>query len=216
MAEIDLVPTDYRNRVMIYGWGRRLFVSFTMFTLFSVVIYVVLEVGNRRLVENVALENIRQQSVMQGRDALREISEKRDLYQHQWELLRYLRNGTAAARMFVIIDRAIPSGEIWFLNWDYKNSGAIAKIQPESAGNSYLIPLTNSRGQDAGEVWEINTRMTIKGQASDHSAVSRFVRRLYEQPEVNDVRILNISRQISAGVVNFDMVVTVSSELVAG
>ena len=216
MAEIDLIPTDYRNRVMIFGWGKRLMVSFTAFTVLCVALYVGLEVANRQLGENVAVLQIRQQSVAQGRDVLREIAEKRDHYKRQWELLSYLRNSTAAPRMFEIVERAITPGDVWFLNWEFKRTGAVSKFPADSSGTGYFIALSDSKGQEAGEAWEINTRMSIKGQASDHSALSRFVRRLYEQPEVDDVRILNTSRLKTAGVVNFDMVVTVNSEQVAG
>lgn len=216
MAEIDLIPTDYRNRVVVLGWGKRLMVSFTAFMVLCVALFVVLEVANRRVGENVAVLQSKQQSVVQGRDALREVTEKRDHYQRQWELLSHLRNSTSAPRMFVIVDRAITPGDVWFLNWEFKRTGAVAKSPAESSGAGYFIALSDSTDQEAGEAWEINTRMTIRGQASDHSALSRFVRRLYEQPEVDDVRILNTSRLKTAGVVNFDMVVTVNSEQVAG
>jgi hypothetical protein len=215
MAEIDLIPTDYRNRVVIFGWGRRLILSFTVFALLCAALYVVLEVANRKLGDDVAVLQSSQQAVAQGRDALREITEKRDDYRRQWELLSHLRNSTAASRMFVIVDRAITPGDIWFLDWEFKRTGTVAGSPSDSSGTGYFIALSDNRGQQDGEGWEINTGMTIKGQASDHSALSRFVRRLYEQPEVDDVRILNTSRVTTAGVVNFDMVVTVNSEQVA-
>ena len=216
MAEIDLVPSDYRNRVMIYGWGKRLCVVLIGFLVFSLMVYVAFEVANRRIEKNVLLLQNRQQSVEQDRVALREITEKRDHYQRQWELLSYLRDSAAAARMFVIVDRAISAGDIWFLNWEFSRSGAMAVSPRESAGSGYFSVPSDNKNQGSGEAWEINTRMTIKGQASDHSALSRFVRSLYEQPEVDDVRILNTSRQNSLKVVNFDMVITVNSEQVAG
>jgi hypothetical protein len=58
--------------------------------------------------------------------------------------------------------------------------------------------------------------MTIKGQAKDHAALSRFVRKLFEQPEIQDVRILNTSRLSDERIVNFDLAVTVNSGSVAG
>jgi len=216
MAEIDLIPRDYHNRVVLYDWGRRLTVALAVFMVLSVAIYIALDVANRKLSENVALLQNKQQSIVQDRDALREVSENREQYQRKWELLKNLRNSTAAARMFVIIDRAISAGDVWFLNWEFRRSGAITELLPESAGTGYFIVLSDNNDNGDGEVWEINTRMTIKGQASDHSALSRFVRHLYEQPEVKDVRILNTSLVKTARVVNFDMVVTVNGELVAG
>jgi hypothetical protein len=215
MAEIDLIPRDYRSRVLIYDWGGRLSVAMAVFMVLSIAIYVVLNVSNRKLGENVTILQHKQESVAQDRDALREIAEKRDRYQRQWDLLKNLRDSTAASKMFVIVDRAIPAGDIWFLNWEFQRSGDMVKLGPESDRTGHFIVLSDKGAQDAGEACEITTRMTIKGQASDHSALSRFVEQMYEQPEVQDVRILNTSLATTASVVNFDMVVTVNSERVS-
>jgi hypothetical protein len=214
MAEIDLIPRDYRNRVVIYGWGTRLSVAMVVFMVLSIAIYVVLNVSNRKLGENVVILQHKQQTLAQGKDALREIVEKKERYQRQWELLKNLRNSTAASKMFVIIDRAISAGDIWFLSWEFQRSSDVVELQPVSANTGYFIVMSDKAGQVEGKAWEIKTRMTIKGQASDHSALSRFVRQLYEQSEVQDVRILNTSLVKTASVVNFDMVVTVNSERV--
>jgi hypothetical protein len=216
MSEIDLIPSDYRNRVVIYGWGKRFFVAMTAFMALFLVIYIVLEVANKRLGENVVLLQNRQQSIVLDRDALREASEKRDHYQRQWELLKNLRSSEAAAKMFVIVDHAISAGDVWFLSWEFRRSDKFVEFMPKSPAESYFIMLSDNKGDETGEAWQITTHMNIKGQASDHSALSKFVRRLYEQPEVKNVRILNTSLINAAKGVNFDMIVTVNSELVIG
>jgi hypothetical protein len=215
MPEIDLIPRDYRNRVFIFDWGKRLSVTMAVFMVLSISIYVVLNVSNRRLGENVVILQHKQQALAKDKDALRELDEKKERYQRQWELLKNLRNSTAASKMFVIIDQAIPAGDIWFLNWEFQRSSDIVELQPESENTGYFIVLSDKAGQGKAEACVIKTRMTVKGQANDHSALSRFVRRLYEQPEVQDVRILNTSLVKTDSVVNFDMVVTVNSELVS-
>jgi len=216
MAEIDLIPSDYRNQVVVYGWGKRLLVAVLVIITMSLMIYMALEVANKKLSENVALLQNRQQSIVVDRDALREISEKRDHYQRQWELLKNLRDSTAAAKMFMIVDRAISAGDVWFLSWEFQRSCMFVEFRPESPKEGYLIELSDSKGSKTGAAWQISTHMSIKGQASDHSALSKFVRRLYEQPEVKEVRILNTSLVNAPRVVNFDMVVTVNSEQVIG
>jgi hypothetical protein len=216
MSEIDLIPSDYRNRVVIYGWGKRLFVSMTAFMVVCLAVYIVLEVANKKLGENVVLLQNRQQSIVLDRDALREASEKRNHYQRQWELLKNLRDSTAAAKMFVIVDRAISAGDVWFLSWEFRRSDKFVELMQKSPTDSYFIMLSDNKGDETGEAWQITTQMNIKGQASDHSALSKFVRRLYEQPEVKNIRILNTSLIKTAKVVNFDMIVTVNSELVTG
>ena len=61
MAEIDLIPRDYRNRVYIFEWGRRLSVAMAVFLVLSIASYVVLNVSNRRVGENVAMLQQKQQ-----------------------------------------------------------------------------------------------------------------------------------------------------------
>jgi hypothetical protein len=215
MAEIDLIPRDYRNRVVTLDWGKRLSVTMAVFMVLSTTIYVVLNLSNRKLGENVVTLQHKQQTVAQDEDALHESVEKRDRFQHRWDLLKTLRDSTAASKMFVIVDRAMVSGDVWFLNWEFQRSGEMVQLQPESPRTGYFIVLSEKGAKGGGEAWQIRTRMTIKGQATDHSALSRFVRQLYEQPEVKDVRILDTSLTRTAGVVNFDMVVTVDSEQVS-
>ena len=53
--------------------------------------------------------------------------------------------------------------------------------------------------------------MTIRGQVRDHSALSRFVRRLFEQPEIEDIRIFNTALSGDREFVNFNLAVTVNS-----
>jgi hypothetical protein len=214
MAEIDLIPRDYRNRVFIFDWGKRLSVTMAAFMVVSIVSYVLLNLSNRKLAENVVILQQKQQTITQDRDELRAIVEKKERLQRQWNLLKNLRNNTAASKMFVIVDRAISSGDLWFMNWEYERSDDMVELQPESTHTGYYIVLSDKAEQGVGEAWEIKTRMTIKGQARDHSALSRFVRQLYEQAEVQDVRILNTSLVKTDSVVNFDMVVTINSERV--
>ena len=54
--------------------------------------------------------------------------------------------------------------------------------------------------------------MEIKGYARDHSALSRFVNRLYDHPEIVDARVLNTSvRPAGDGtIVDFDLAVVVA------
>jgi hypothetical protein len=57
--------------------------------------------------------------------------------------------------------------------------------------------------------------MTIQGQARDHSALSGFVRRLFEQTEIDDVRIrrTSLNRSNQSGVVDFDLAIVLNTEV---
>jgi 16S rRNA G527 N7-methylase RsmG len=55
--------------------------------------------------------------------------------------------------------------------------------------------------------------MEIRAQAADHSALASFVRELVEQPEVEDVKVVNtrVHRYTSAQVVSFELAVVIKS-----
>ena len=63
------------------------------------------------------------------------------------------------------------------------------------------------------ETWKIQTHMEVSGHATDHQALSSFVRRVLQQPQISDVRILNTQQQAIADqtVVDFRLVITVNS-----
>ena len=54
--------------------------------------------------------------------------------------------------------------------------------------------------------------MKIRGQAKDHSALSGFVRRLYQQPEIQDVRILNTAVAAGSRYVDFNLAIVVNGQ----
>jgi len=55
--------------------------------------------------------------------------------------------------------------------------------------------------------------MTIRGQALDYSALSGFVSRLLERPEIEDVRVLRstLKKQRDSRLVEFNLAVTVAN-----
>ena len=55
--------------------------------------------------------------------------------------------------------------------------------------------------------------MEVSGQATDHEALSSFVRRVLQQPQIGDVRILNTQQQVimDKTVVDFKLVIMVNS-----
>lgn len=55
--------------------------------------------------------------------------------------------------------------------------------------------------------------MTIRGRASDHSALSGFVKNLFAQPEIEDVRVQRTFAQPDRGknVVNFELAVVLTT-----
>jgi hypothetical protein len=181
----------------------------------SVAGYFVLDSWNKKLAVEISALQSRQQISAQQSETLALLNSKKTNFERQLSLLTGLRSGAAAPAMFRTIDNALAGNEVWFLDWGFQRAGHAVEKKPETVNTGYFIVVTDDDGSGE-EAWMIETHMTIKGQAKDHAALSRFVRKLFEQPEIQDVRILNTSRLSDERIVNFDLAVTVNSGSVAG
>ena len=130
-------------------------------------------------------------------------------------MLEKLRGGALAEDMFVNIDRALDGRNVWFKRWKFMRAGSKTSEQPRGVNTGYfiVIPEGDRASQKEQEAWQIETHMEVSGQATDHEALSSFVRRVLQQPQIGDVRILNTQQQVSVDrtVVDFRLVIMVNS-----
>jgi hypothetical protein len=114
----------------------------------------------------------------------------------------------------------IMQNDVWFTQWSYNRAGEITPVQPATVQTGYFIiipqeangsPSTGSPNQQA---WKLNTHMEINGQALDYSSLSGFVRKLINQPEIDDVKVINTSLRnyTSSQVVDFNLVVIINNQ----
>ena len=108
----------------------------------------------------------------------------------------------------MIIDRALRGGDVWFVSWKFRRAGVIAPPTPRTVNTGYFIVVPAGESAEL-ESWRVKTHMNINGQARDHAALSRFVRGLYAQPEIRDVKVNNtrVRQYDNSRVVDFDMAV---------
>ncbi len=120
--------------------------------------------------------------------------------------------------MFSTIDRSLAGDELWFLNWRFRRAGVSVGPDQKTRNSGYFVVMPQGEQQSASQAWQIETHMQIKGQAIDHSALSRFVKSLFEQPEIHNVRVLKTSlrRYAATSVVDFDLAVVVNSNIGSG
>ena len=178
--------------------------------------YFTLDYMNKTLSATISdLQGEQQISELQ-RGALTKLNNEKTHFNNQLSFLTDLRSGTAAPDMFKTVDHALENKEVWFLNWEFRRAGTAVEKKEEISSNGYFIIIPATNGEKTSETWKIETHMTIKGQAKDHAALSRFVRKLFSQPAIQDVRILNTSRLSNTQVVNFDLAVSVNSRSEAG
>jgi hypothetical protein len=149
------------------------------------------------------------------RGILQELKKDRDQLEAKREILEKLRGGALAEDMFVSIDRALNGKDLWFKNWKFTRAGSKTSEPPKGVNTGYFIVIPEGDSAEAKEkeAWKIQTHMEVSGQAVDHAALSSFVRRVLQQPQIGDVKILNTQQQIYSDktVVDFRLVITVNS-----
>ena len=149
------------------------------------------------------------------RGILQDLEKDRNLLTKKHRILEKLRGGALAEDMFVNIDRALNGKNIWFKNWKFIRAGSKTSEKPKGVNTGYfiVIPEADRANQKEKEAWQIQTHMEVSGQATDHEALSSFVRRVLQQPQIGDVRILNTRQQVNMDktVVDFKLVIMVNS-----
>lgn len=216
MTDIDLVPAAYRQQLWLYARVRRLGGVIVVMMMISLLAYTGFHTVTNRNNETIAKLQQQQEITTQQRNALSQLDGKRKKLEGQLQLLEGLRSGVEAPEMFSVIDRSIPAGEVWFNNWEFRRAGSIVKRQEEVSSNGYFIIIPAQDDTDSTEAWKIETHMTVKGRAKDHSTLSRFVRQLFEQPEIEDIRILNTASGANGRYVNFNLAIIVHSKSTQG
>ncbi len=212
MAEIDLIPAEYRRSLD----QRKLLRVFAI----SVAIVAALIVGAsewtrmetsqaRELASQLRTSNAISQQQQQQLEQLRGQQAE---YRRQLSLLRGLRAGAAIEDIFTIIDRSIVDGDLWFVDWSFRRAGVIVNGEQRGVETGYFI--IAEQGDNAAGSFEVETHMSIHGQARDHQALSTFVRSLFEQRHISDVSVQKTSRVEYGGgsVVDFNLTVVLASE----
>ena len=120
-----------------------------------------------------------------------------------------------AGDMFVTIDRALTSDDVWFLNWQFQRAGVMTGEEVRTVNTGYFVVVPDGAEQSVSNDRRVQTHMEIRGQALDHSALSGFVRRLFVQPEIDDIRIRRTSlvRSNDVDTVNFELAVVLNTEV---
>ena len=184
MAEIDLIPADYRlDRRREAAFGVLACAAGAVLIAGIVAAGGLAYAASRARAELSELELARRTSDQQHIE-LDNLRGERARLEQQWARLQALRGGDDVGALFLLIDRTLPAGDLWFDRWelqraDHGSEGAATGLGAPAAANAATVAVPASvRGQ-----------MRIVGQARDHGALSRFVRGLYESSEVQDVHL---------------------------
>ena len=213
MADIDLIPQDYRNWLTQQSTLRRYLIAFVAVNFALVAVAVVLNQSAGRAGAEAAQLKSRNAITQQQQMQLEQLQQQHAEYERQLDLLRGLRAGAAVDEVFATIDRAITERDLWFLDWNFRRAGVVVNGEQRGVETGYFIIVDDSQDGALSDDLKVATHMTIHGQAKDHQALSTFVRALFDQSAIKDV---NVQRTSSTGygngrVVEFDMTITLNS-----
>ena len=213
MADIDLIPHDYRRWLNQQAMMRRYFVTVVIVNLLILAAGFVLDGSTERTEELVA--KLRSESALMEQQhlQLQQLKEQRTEYERQWSLLRGLRAGAAVEDIFQIVDRSLVVGRLWFVDWSFRRAGVVVDGQERDIDTGYFIIVAGKGNAQPGDGLQVETHMSIHGQAVDHQALSGFVRALFEQRFIEDVTVrkTNLTDHAGGRVVEFDMDIVLNS-----
>lgn len=212
-ADIDLIPNDYRARHAKAQIVKRYASTLVPLLLVSQLAFGFLRYHSSEVEREV--EELQQRTLVssQQRDQITNLRAIADDFQGQLTMLGRLRSGGQALDMFTTIDRAIPPGEVWFRTWTFRRAGFVIEGDSKEVNRGYFVVIPANSEASTSQSWQIETHMDIKAQARDHSALSTFVQKLFDQPQIQDVRVVNTARRNyeNTSVVDFDLRIVVRS-----
>jgi cell division protein FtsB len=213
MTEIDLIPNDYRKWISQQSLVRRYLAYFA--GLNALILVAGLLFGQAAARGGAAaVELASKNSMTQGQQQqLQQLRGQETKYERQWSLLRGLRAGAAIDDIFSLIDESLVAGDLWFLDWSFRRAGIIVNGEQRGFETGYFIIVSERTDPPADVNLEIETHMSIHGQALDHQALSKFVRALFEQHDIKDVNVQKTAQVTYANgyAVDFDITVVLSS-----
>lgn len=215
MSELDLIPQDYRNKLTRRAMLGQYLVAF--------VILNVLVLSSGGLLAHLTRQATMQIQALKSQSAITEqqqarleqLGSQQSEYERRWSLLRGLRAGAAVEDIFKIIDRALVNDDLWFVDWSFRRAGVVVDGETRGIETGYFVIVSDDDQATETPDWQVETHMTLEGRALDHQALSKFVRALFEQPDIKDVSVRRTSLIDYANdrVVSFDLTIILNSDV---
>jgi len=215
MSELDLIPQDYRDKLTRRTMLGQYLIAFMILNVLVLATGGLFAHLTRQATTQI--ETLKSQSAIteQQQTRLEQLGSQHSEYERRWSLLRGLRAGAAVEDIFKIIDRALASEDLWFVDWSFRRAGVVVDGETRGIETGYFLIV--SEDEQASEVpdWQVETHMTLEGRALDHQALSKFVRALFEQPDIRDVSVQRTSLVDYANdrVVSFDLTIVLNSDV---
>lgn len=203
MAEIDLIPADYRNERALLRTVRMVGIVVLALVCIAATLSGVLRHAAGGIRTEVQRLDATAALVNQQRSIIAGLALRKGALESKMSLLAGLRRGAALEEILRSVGRAAPGDSMWFLEWRFERLGAIVPAAPAGAEAWFVVePQSSVQAAPA-----VRVQMTIAGQARDHAAVSAFVSSLLGEPGIEEVRVQRASRERNEGLVEFNLLV---------
>lgn len=211
MAEIDLIPEDYRQALQIRRWLKTFAAAYGLGVLCIVLAKTLLSFSIGAEASEIERLKANKTAVLNQRAQLDALQAEESVLEKRLAVLNKLRGGPPVRQVFLDIDRAV-DGKVWFLDWEFMRAGEFVQVKPRTVQRGYFIVVpAEEQGATQDRAWQMQTHMRIKAQATDHSSLADFVRRLGQQSIIEDIKVLNtrLRSYASTQVVDFELAVIV-------
>jgi len=212
MHEIDLFPDELRKKLLFLRWFKLAGYSIVLISVVIVGAFFLVRQANEKIDQEIQLFQVQREITTANRKQLEQLNQQKKNLLQELNLLTGLRSGASAEQMFVTIDRAITGPDVWITSWKFRRAGTQVEDNTETVNTGYFIVIPKGSKNHKEEIWKIETNMKLLGQAIDHVAMSKFVLNLTQQPEIENVRIVNSRLTIvnQVKVVEFSLDIVVS------
>ena len=212
MHEIDLIPANYHDMLRVRRWAK----LFGILAVTALILTLTTRGVLAYLIEsqNDAIGDLQQSriSVVNNEKLLDSLTKQKSSIEYKLDILNSLQQGPATNKLFTTIDNAM-SKDIWFQELTYLNKPEAVKNKGETVDTGYFIIVprdgaSNKGAKNTGQQNRLLTKIEIKGQARNHSALAAFVNRLNAQAVFSTVKIVNtqLRRYTKMDVVDFTLV----------
>lgn len=212
MADLDLIPVRYKERRNAGIWFFRMVCGYGLIFVLLAGTQVYLKRAIADSDREIAVLNSEQAQIQAAATQKASLESRVQRLEQHVEVLDGLRGGISSKKMFEIVDAALDE-RVWFRRWDFRRAGEIVDEERKGVETGYFIVLPKENPDDPPRAWRLETHMEIVAEAENHSALSRFVRRLSQRPEIETARILNTQTRADGdgARVDFELAIVVRS-----
>ncbi len=215
MHDIDLIPLEFHRKNLFSGWLKIAVITLLLMTSALMSAYVILRIESQDIQQKTKLLQSQKAISNSHRLQLEKLNQQKKDLNQQLKLLAGLRSGAAAEQMFSTIVASLPTQNLWITGWKFRRAGTPVERKDKAVNTGYfiVIPKGQNNTKSKQETWKIETQMTLQGKSMDHSALSEFVLKLTQRPEIENVRVVStrLEEINKIKLVNFNLEIIVST-----